>query len=385
MKINPAEYKILVVDDVQSNVLLLKALLGREGFGIVYAMNGMEALEKVKSEHPDLILLDVMMPDMDGFEVAGRLKVEPEQAEIPIIFLTALNDSASVVKGFQLGANDFISKPFRREELLIRVEHQLSLVDARRIILRQTEELRKTIAGRDKLYSVIAHDLRSPMASIKMLCNTIMMSIDPQTVPGDVFEMLEMTNKTAEEVFSLLDNLLKWTKSQLGKLSNVPQPIDMVGLVDGVIEVFKPIAESKSISLELNSEVEFINVIVDIEMIKSVVRNLISNAIKFSHKDTVVMVHVKVQDIVDESKTEEGNGKEVLVTVSDRGCGIKREDQGKLLNEATHFTTFGTNSEEGSGLGLLLCKDFVSKNHGRLWFTSEEGVGSNFNFTIPIK
>ena len=385
MKINPAEYKILVVDDVQSNVLLLKALLGREGFGIVYAMNGTEALEKVKSEHPDLILLDVMMPDMDGFEVAGRLKVEPEQAEIPIIFLTALNDSASVVKGFQLGANDFISKPFRREELLIRVEHQLSLVDARRIILRQTEELRKTIAGRDKLYSVIAHDLRSPMASIKMLCNTIMMSIDQQTVPGDVFEMLEMTNKTAEEVFSLLDNLLKWTKSQLGKLSNVPQPIDMVGLVDGVIEVFKPIAQSKSISLELNSEIEFVNVIIDIDMIKSVVRNLISNAIKFSHKDTVVMVHVKVQDITNENATGEGNGKEVLVTVSDKGCGIKKEDQGKLLNEATHFTTFGTDSEEGSGLGLLLCKDFVNKNHGRLWFTSEEGVGSNFNFTIPIK
>ena len=379
MKINPAEYKILVVDDVQSNVLLLKALLGREGFNIVYAMNGAEALEKVKIEHPDLVLLDVMMPDMDGFEVAGRLKVEP------IIFLTALNDSASVVKGFQLGANDFISKPFRREELLIRVEHQLSLVDARRIILRQTEELRKTIAGRDKLYSVIAHDLRSPMASTKMLCNTIMMSIDPQTVPGDVFEMLEMTNKTAEEVFSLLDNLLKWTKSQLGKLSNVPQPIDMVGLVNGVIEVFKPIAESKLISLELDSEVEFINVIVDIEMIKSVVRNLISNAIKFSHKNTVVMVHVKVQDVMDENKTEEGNGKEVLVTVSDRGCGIKNEDQEKLLNESTHFTTFGTDSEEGSGLGLLLCKDFVSKNHGRLWFTSEEGVGSNFNFTIPIK
>ena len=385
MKINPAEYKILVVDDVQSNVLLLKALLGREGFGIVIAMNGTEALQKVKSEHPDLILLDVMMPDMDGFEVAGHLKLEPEQAEIPIIFLTALNDSASVVKGFQLGANDFISKPFRREELLIRVEHQLSLVDARRIILRQTEELRKTIAGRDKLYSVIAHDLRSPMASIKMLCNTIMMSIDRQTVPADVFEMLEMTNKTAEEVFSLLDNLLKWTKSQLGKLSNVPQSIDMVGLVNGVIEVFKPIAGSKSISLKLDLAVESVHVTVDIEMIKSVVRNLISNAIKFSHKDTAVVVHVKVQEVADENRTEAGNDKEVLVTVSDSGCGIKKEDQEKLLNEATHFTTFGTDSEEGSGLGLLLCKDFVSKNHGRLWFTSEEGVGSNFNFTIPLK
>lgn len=377
MKINPAEYKILVVDDVQSNVLLLKALLGREGFNIIYAMNGTEALEKVKSESPDLVLLDVMMPDMDGFEVAGRLKVEPSQAEIPIIFLTALNDSASVVKGFQLGANDFISKPFCREELLIRVEHQLSLVDARRIILRQTEELRKTIAGRDKLYSVIAHDLRSPMASIKMLCNTIMMSIEPGSV--DVFEMLEMANKTSEEVFSLLDNLLKWTKSQLGKLSNVPQSVDVVGLVEGVIEVFNPIAESKSIVLALNSSVEFVNVIVDIEMIKSVVRNLLSNAIKFSHKDTTITIQVEIRNIPDSSDQE------VVITVCDKGCGIKEEDQPKLLNEATHFTTFGTNSEEGSGLGLLLCKDFVSKNHGKLWFTSQEGVGSNFSFSLPMK
>ena len=379
MKINPAEYKILVVDDVQSNVLLLKALLGREGFNIIYAMNGTEALEKVKSESPDLVLLDVMMPDMDGFEVAGRLKVEPSQAEIPIIFLTALNDSASVVKGFQLGANDFISKPFRREELLIRVEHQLSLVDARRIILRQTEELRKTIAGRDKLYSVSAHDLRSPMASIKMLCNTIMMSIEPGSVPQDVFEMLEMANKTSEEVFSLLDNLLKWTKSQLGKLSNVPQPIDLVGLVDGVIEVFKPIAESKSIALALERSIESVEVVVDVEMIKSVVRNLISNAIKFSHKDTTVTTRV-------ETRMDERNGlNEVIVIVSDKGCGIKEEDQPKLLNEATHFTTFGTNSEEGSGLGLLLCKDFVAKNNGQLWFTSKPGAGSDFCFSLPLK
>lgn len=385
MKINPAEYKILVVDDVQSNVLLLKALLGREGFKIVYAMNGAEALEKVKDEAPDLILLDVMMPDMDGFEVAGRLKVEPEYAEIPIIFLTALNDSASVVKGFQLGANDFISKPFRREELLIRVEHQLSLVDARRIILRQTEELRKTIAGRDKLYSVIAHDLRSPMASMKMLCNTIMMSVDPKSVPEDVFEMLEMANRTSEEVFSLLDNLLKWTKSQLGKLSNVPQVIDIVGLAEGVIEVFAPIAESKAIKIALDSRVESIDVEVDIEMIKSVLRNLISNAIKFSNKNTTIIVHMEVRDVVDTDSAVGIIGKEILVTVSDNGCGIKEEDQPKLLNEATHFTTFGTNSEEGSGLGLLLCKDFVGKNHGKLWFTSVEGQGSDFCFTLPLK
>lgn len=376
MKINPAEYKILIVDDVYSNVLLLKALLGREGFNIVYAVSGRETLEKVKTERPDLIMLDVMMPEMDGFEVAGHLKLDPEDAEIPIIFLTALNDSTSVVKGFQLGASDFISKPFRREELLIRVEHQLFLVDARRIIRQQTEELKKTIAGRDKLYSVIAHDLRSPMASIKMLCNTIMMNVDSSTVPEDVFEMLKMTNKTVEEAFVLLDNLLKWTKSQLGRLTNVPQKVNLVELATGVVEVSRPIAESKSIGLKLDAQVERVDVMVDIEMIKSVIRNLISNAIKFSYKNTDIILSMKLQELPE--------GKEVVVTVSDKGCGIKQEDQSKLLEESTHFTTYGTDSEEGSGLGLLLCKDFITKNHGKLWFTSEEGVGSNFSFSIPI-
>ena len=380
MKINPAEYKILIVDDVYSNVLLLKALLGREGFNIVYALSGRETLEKVKTERPNLIMLDVMMPEMDGFEVAGHLKLDPEDAEIPIIFLTALNDSASVVKGFQLGASDFISKPFRREEMLIRVEHQLFLVDARRIIRQQTEELKKTIAGRDKLYSVIAHDLRSPMASMKMLCNTIMMNVDLSTVPEDVFEMLKMTNKTAEEVFSLLDNLLKWTKSQLGRLSNVPQKVDLVELATGVVEVFRPIAESKSIGLKLDAQVKRADVMVDIEMIKSVIRNLISNAIKFSYKNTDIILSVKLQDTTE----KEEESKEVVVTVSDKGCGIKQEDQSKLLEESTHFTTYGTDSEDGSGLGLLLCKDFITKNHGKFWFTSEEGVGSNFSFSVPI-
>ena len=380
MKINPAEYKILIVDDVYSNVLLLKTLLGREGFNIVYAVSGRETLEKVKTERPDLIMLDVMMPEMDGFEVAGHLKLDPEDAEIPIIFLTALNDSASVVKGFQLGASDFISKPFRREEMLIRVEHQLFLVDARRIIRQQTEELKKTIAGRDKLYSVIAHDLRSPMASMKMLCNTIMMNVDLSTVPEDVFEMLKMTNKTAEEVFSLLDNLLKWTKSQLGRLSNVPQKVDLVELATGVVEVFRPIAESKSIGLKLDAQVKRVDVMVDIEMIKSVIRNLISNAIKFSYKNTDIILSVKLQDTTE----KEEESKEVVVTVSDKGCGIKQEDQSKLLEESTHFTTYGTDREDGSGLGLLLCKDFITKNHGKLWFTSEEGVGSNFSFSVPI-
>ena len=370
MQINPAEFKLLVVDDVQTNVLLLKALLGKEGYGILVANNGQEALEVIRNENPDLILLDVMMPGMDGFEVAERLKSEEFRCEIPIIFLTALDDTQSIVNGFKLGVGDFISKPFRKEELMVRIKHQLSLVAARRIIEEKNEELRKTIAGRDKMYSVIAHDLRSPMASMKMLLNTIMMSVEKDKIDPDIFDMLEMSNKTSEEVFSLLDNLLKWTKSQLGKLTVIPQKLDISGLADGVVEVMNSVAEVKHIKL-IRTDHESFFVYVDIEMIKSMLRNLISNAVKFSNPDSEIKVGIKAED-----------GK-VIVSVTDSGKGIKKEDQHKLLKDSTHFTTYGTNSEEGSGLGLLLCRDFARKNGGELWFESEENLGSVFSFSLP--
>ena len=370
MQINPAEFKLLVVDDVQTNVLLLKALLGKEGYGILVANNGQEALEVIRNENPDLILLDVMMPGMDGFEVAERLKSEEFRCEIPIIFLTALDDTQSIVNGFKLGVGDFISKPFRKEELMVRIKHQLSLVAARRIIEEKNEELRKTIAGRDKMYSVIAHDLRSPMASMKMLLNTIMMSVEKDKIDPDIFDMLEMSNKTSEEVFSLLDNLLKWTKSQLGKLTVIPQKLDISGLADGVVEVMNSVAEVKHIKL-IRTDHESFFVYVDIEMIKSILRNLISNAVKFSNPDSEIKVGIKAED-----------GK-VIVSVTDSGKGIKKEYQHKLLKDSTHFTTYGTNSEEGSGLGLLLCRDFARKNGGELWFESEENLGSVFSFSLP--
>lgn len=372
MEINPSEYKILIVDDVMSNVLLLKVLLTNEKFAIATASNGRQALEQVEKENPDLVLLDVMMPDMSGFEVAQHLKSNPNTADIPIIFLTALNSTADIVKGFQVGANDFISKPFNKEELIIRVTHQISLVAAKRLILSKTEELQRTIAGRDKLYSVIAHDLRSPMGSIKMMLNMLILNLPSEKIGAEMYELLTMANQTTEDVFSLLDNLLKWTKSQIGKLNVVYQDVDLVEVTDGVIEIFSMVASLKKIRIrEMKPEKMMVNA--DIDMLKTVVRNLLSNAIKFSKENSEVLV-----------KMEEVDGMAV-VSVQDYGCGISEEGQKKLLHTDTHFSTFGTNNEEGSGLGLLLCKDFVVKNGGKLWFTSKEGEGSIFSFSIPVK
>lgn len=372
MEVTPSEYKILIVDDVLSNVLLLKVLLTNEKFNIATANNGRLALEQVKAEKPDLLLLDVMMPDMSGFEVAQKMRETPEMVDIPIIFLTALNSTEDIVKGFKVGGNDFISKPFNKEELIIRVRHQISLIAAKRIIVARTEELRKTITGRDKLYSVIAHDLRSPMGSIKMVLNMLILNLPVEKIGNEMYELLTLANQTTEDVFSLLDNLLKWTKSQIGKLNVVYQNFNVIEVIEGVIEIFSMVAGLKDIKIVLTATDKELMVHADIDMIKTVTRNLISNAIKFSNKGSEI--HVTVTK-------EEGMA---VIGVKDQGCGIDEENQKKLLHTDTHFSTFGTNNEEGSGLGLLLCQDFVVRNGGKLWFVSQKDEGSTFSFSIPL-
>ena len=236
--INRSDYKILIVDDVVSNVLLLKILLTNEKFQVCTASNGNQCIEQAKKEKPDLILLDVMMPDISGFDTAVILKKDPETMEIPIIFLTALNSPADLVKGFQVGANDFLTKPFNKEELVMRVMHQIQLVAAKRIIVQQNIELKRTISNRDKMYSVIAHDLRSPMASIRMVLNLAVNVVSPESVGEEIFGLLDKANRESEETHDLLDNLLKWTKSQTGRLNVVYQDVDLDDIVPAVVDIF---------------------------------------------------------------------------------------------------------------------------------------------------
>lgn len=370
--IDHSDYKILIVDDVVSNVLLLKVLLKNEKFKTVTASDGLEAIQQAEKELPDLILLDVMMPQMDGFETAMHLKNNPTTAGIPIIFLTALNSTQDIVKGFQAGANDFITKPFNKEELLVRVNHQISLVAAKKLILERTEELRKTIVGRDKLYSVIAHDLRSPLASIKMVLNMMVLGLSEDVIGKEMYQMLQMVNHSTEDVFSLLDNLLKWTKSQIGKLNVVYQDFRIDEVVEGVLDIFSLVSKSKNIQL-VNDSIDTVTVHADVDMVKTILRNLLSNALKFSYEGSQIVIGSHVEADM------------VVISVKDSGKGMSADDKEKLLKTETHFSRYGTNNEEGSGLGLLLCQDFAIKNGGNLWFESEEGKGSTFFFSLPLK
>ena len=310
-QINRSDYKILIVDDVVSNVLLLKILLTNEKFQVCTASNGNMCIEMAKSEHPDLILLDVMMPDLNGFDTAVILKKDPETQEIPIIFLTALNNPSDLVKGFQVGANDFLTKPFNKEELVMRVMHQIQLVAAKRIIIRQNEELKRTISNRDKMYSVIAHDLRSPMASIRMVLNLAVNVVSKDIVGEEIFGLLDKANRESEETHDLLDNLLKWTKSQTGRLSVVYQELDLDDIVPGVVDIFRMIAEMKKIELKYIPADEKLIVHADNDMIKTIIRNFLSNAVKFTPEGKSVEVFYKRE------------GDFARISVRDHGVGIE--------------------------------------------------------------
>lgn len=369
IEIVPSEYKILIVDDIQSNIILLQAILRHNGFPTITAMNGNECLQKISTESPDLVLLDVMMPDMSGYDVASQIRSNPATKDIPIIFCTALSDPTNIVEGFEHGANDYVAKPYNSVEIMIRIKHQLAVVASQRLILRKNEELKSVIKSRDKLYSIIAHDLRSPLSTMKITLDMLIDSLPADLIGEEMFELLSSTGQTAEELFMLLDNLLKWTKTQLGKLNVVFQNVELSNIVASVVETFEPIANLNDISLNLNNECEG-TVYGDVDMIKTILRNLIVNAMKFSHNGYTIDIHTYTEDDCS------------VCMVRDHGIGISEENQA-ALREAYSITTQGLRNEEGSGLGLQLCREFTQMNHGKFWFTSKENEGSSFYFSIP--
>ena len=370
-QINRSDYKILIVDDVVSNVLLLKILLTNEKFQVCTANCGTMCIEQAKAEKPDLILLDVMMPDISGFDTAVILKKDPATAEIPIIFLTALNNPKDLVHGFQVGANDFLTKPFNKEELVVRVMHQITLVAAKRLIQKQNEELRATISNRDKMYSVIAHDLRSPMASIRMVLNLVVSAASPEVLGQELFDLLDKANKESEECHDLLDNLLKWTKSQTGRLTVVLQDLDLNDIIVGVVDIFEMIASTKKIKLNYQGTPQPLLVRADNDMLKTIVRNFMSNAIKFSSEESSIDITIKQE------------GDFAKVSVRDHGVGISPERLENIFRKGE--TTYGTGGEEGSGLGLQLCADFSRKIGGDVMVESVLGEGSTFSVLLPLK
>lgn len=353
---------ILIVDDVPKNLQVLGSILKEQPVDIAVATNGLQALKIVEGILPDLILLDVMMPELDGFETCKRLKADPRTLDIPVIFLTARTETEDVINGLKLGAVDYVTKPFNSAELLTRVHTHLDLKLSK-------DALREANATKDQFMSIIAHDLRTPFATLIGFSEYFLddfNSIDGETKQEIVGDILSISKKS----YQLLENLLQWARSQTGSLEFKPKTVHLFELV-GESTAFLAI-KAREKGIELRTEVpEDVFIQADENMLSTVIRNLVSNALKFTTKGGSIKIL---------SRDLDGS---IQISVEDTGIGMSEEIREKLFQSGASVSRKGTNDESGSGLGLLLVKEFIERHGGKIQVESEEGKGSRFVFSVP--
>jgi two-component system, sensor histidine kinase and response regulator len=356
-------YSILIVDDVAKNIQLVAKFLTKEGYNLYFAQSGEAALKQIEGRVFDLILLDIMMPKMDGFEVCRRIKSNSKTQQVPIIFLTAKTDDDSISKGFDAGGVDYVTKPFNPSELLARVKTHIRLQQ-------REKDLRELNNAKNTLFSIIGHDLKTPFFTIMGLADILLTNYD-EYPDSERKELISFINESAKASHILLDNLLSWTRMQTGTIKSEPVCIDIEQIVNENLALLQSQAITKEVELKAIIEGE-ISVFADLNMLNTILRNLINNAIKFTPRLGSVRIEV--------SKNET----HAIISVVDTGIGIPSEKLERLLSDKKPASTLGTENESGTGLGLVLTKGFVQLNNGTIQVESIAGMGTTFRFTLPL-
>lgn len=405
---------ILVVDDQPQNIRLIGTLL-REHYNLLIADNGPKAIETARGKLPDLILLDIMMPDMSGFEVCEILKSDEQTREIPIIFLTAKTETEDILRAFEIGGVDYVTKPFNALEVMARIKTHLELKNSKDLIKEQNteliqkneqitkaykdletqsqhlnklylqliqnetflrksnEELKKLNEMKDKFFSIVSHDLKNPFAGILTMTDIINHHLD-EFSKDELADMLRSLNNTAQQTYKFLEDLLEWSRSQMGRVQMNITNEDLASIVAGTILTLNQQAELKNITIENNVPVSTY-ALFDNNMMATIVRNLVSNAIKFTHKGGKVTLNAEKVSI---------DGKPfVRLSVSDTGVGMSEDKISQLFSLEKVQSTPGTEREKGTGLGIVICRDFIEKMGGKIAVESKLNEGTTFYVDIP--
>ncbi|MCB2312597.1 response regulator [Clostridium tagluense] len=367
-----SECIVLIVDDTEANVDVLVAALG-DDYEISVAMDGEGALENVEIETPDIILLDIMMPGMDGYEVCRRLKANKLTADIPIIFLTAMTDIISKSKGFQLGAVDYVTKPFEILEVKARVRTHLSLklakyelLEKNQILEEKAVELQAMVNELEAFSYTVSHDLKSPLRAIEVY-SRIILEEQCATLDKDENKMLSNIIDICNDMIAMISKLLEYSTTT--RLEICKEPINISEMFNSAFSQLKSLYLERFIELEFETGIP--PVLGDTLLIKQVVYNILSNAIKFTRnrEKALVVVGCKM-----------GVG-EYIFYVRDNGVGIDMEFCGKLFRIFQRLHS--TDEFEGNGIGLATVGKIIQKHGGKTWIEGKLNEGATIYFTLP--
>jgi two-component system, sensor histidine kinase and response regulator len=362
MNSNTPQGNILVVDDTPANLNILTTFLSERGHKVRPAINGELALKAVAKAQPDVILLDIQMPGLNGFEVCARLKADPETEAIPVIFISALDAIEDKVRAFEVGGVDYITKPFQVLEVLARVESQLR-------IQWQNRRIEALSAFKDDLIGIVSHDLKNPLNIILNYTNILQEDIaDGAPIDPTILGRVERAGMTMLDlVRDLLDNARYERRLPLRMT-----PTDLNPVVEEQVTAYELPASKKGIQLETALYPEPLVTNLDSRRFAQVVSNLISNAIKYSPEATTVAIRT----FYDENWA--------FVQVQDAGYGIPAEDLPHVFEKFYRVQTQAHLSAEGTGLGLPIAKLIIEEHGGSLTAVSEYGKGSLFTIAIPL-
>lgn len=365
---------ILVVDDNQANLRLLTDVLSSRNYRVHEALNGPEALRIAQSALPDLVLLDISMPGMDGFEVCTRLKADVSTRDIPVIFISALSDIDDVVRGFEVGGVDYITKPFKFREVLARIASQLTLVRQRQEIEALRHQDRQTFESLNRMKNefirMATHDLRNPL-NVILGYRSVLQRLTVAEEHGALMdEALQAIDDNVEKMRKLVTDMLDLAQMETSWQFK-PAPVSLAGLLEKAVGNFHLIAEQKGITLALAPPTGDTTVIVDASAITRVVDNLIVNALKYTPPGERIAVRAKLR------------GQHAIIQVGDTGIGIPPEDVPRVFDAFYRVKRPDVPDVEGTGLGLSIVKAIVERHGGHIDVRSKVGTGSVFSVILP--
>lgn len=372
---SPHKDTILVVDDMPNNVSVLFSFLSQAGFKVLVAQDGRRALQTAEQAGPDLILLDVMMPNMDGFEVCSLLKTNEKTKNIPVIFMTALVDTTDKVKGFKLGAADYLTKPIQHEEVLVRINAHLNVYKLQRQLEEknqqlqdQTLELEKRNLELEAFARTVAHDLKNPLSAVIGLTEMLLMECTTVDIPTeDSIENLQYVGQASQKMLSIIDALLLLANTSKQKMINT-QPLNMLEIIEAVVQQ-RLAFMCKEVQGNIQYPREWPVAKGYAPWVEEIWANYISNALKYGGQPP----HIEL------GADYEKNGM-ICFWVRDNGPGLLPEAQAQLF---TPFTRLHKDRAEGHGLGLSIVQQVVQKLAGQVGVNSTFGQGSKFYFTLP--